>query len=140
MLYFSRCQKPTENVKSFLHLGHSFTSEFNDDEGIINGRSNFVHHTNNSLCYFQKLHPFVQNRLFQAYCTSLYGCKLRSLTNCNIETLCVAWKKLSVEFGPCRLVRIVVYYPLFLIVCHYSMRFVVDHFILMARVLFTIRL
>jgi len=83
-LYFLRCQKPIENVKSFLRLGHSFTSEFNDDEDIINGRSNFVRHTNNSLCYFRKLHPFVQYRLLQAYCTSLYGCELWLLTNCTI--------------------------------------------------------
>jgi len=92
-LYFIRCQKPIENEKSFLHLSHSFTSEFNYDEDIINGRSNVVRHTNNSLCYFRKLYPFVQNRLFQAYCTSLYGCELWLLTNCNIEALCVAWRK-----------------------------------------------
>jgi len=73
---FYVAKKPIENVKSFLHLGHSFTSEVNDDEDIINGRSNCVRHTNNSLCYFRKLHPFVQYRLFQAYCPSLYGCEL----------------------------------------------------------------
>jgi len=76
-----------------LYLVHSFTSEFNYDEDIINGRSNFVRHRNNSLCYFRKLHPFVRYRLFQAYCTSFYGCELWLLTNCNIEALCVAWRK-----------------------------------------------
>jgi len=89
---FYVAKKPIENVKSFLHLGHSFTSEFNDDEDINNGRSNFVSHTNNYLCYFRKLHPFVQYILFQANCTNLYGCELW-LTNCNIEALCVAWRK-----------------------------------------------
>jgi len=39
---FYVANKPIEHVKSFLHLGHSFTSEFNDDEDIIKGRSNFV--------------------------------------------------------------------------------------------------
>jgi len=39
---FYVAKKSIENVKSFLHLGHSFTSEFNDDEDIINGRSNCV--------------------------------------------------------------------------------------------------
>jgi len=53
----------------------------------------YVRHTNNSLCYFRKLHPFVQHRLFQAYFTSLYGCKLWLLNNCNIEALCLAWQK-----------------------------------------------
>ena len=47
---FHVANKPIELVKSFSHLGHSFTSEFNDDEDIMNGRSNFVRHTNNSLC------------------------------------------------------------------------------------------
>jgi len=90
---FYVAKKPIENVKSFLHLGHSFTLEFTDDEDIINGRSNFVRHTNNSLCSFRNLHSFVQYRLFQTYCTSLYGCKLWLLTNCNIEALYVAWHK-----------------------------------------------
>jgi len=84
--------KPIEHVKLFLHLGHSITSEFNDDEDIINGRSNFVRYTNNSLCFFRKLRPFVQYILFQAYCTSLYGCELWLLTNYNIDALCVAWR------------------------------------------------
>jgi len=85
--------KPMEHVKSCLHLGHSFTSEFNDDEDITNGRSNFVRYTNNYLCYFRKLHPVVQYKLFQIYCTSLYGCELWLLTNFNIDALCVAWRK-----------------------------------------------
>jgi len=50
---FYVANKPIEHVKSLLYLSHSFTSEFNDDEDIINGRSKFVHHTNNSLCYFR---------------------------------------------------------------------------------------
>jgi len=90
IFYFAK--KLIENVKSLTHLGHSFTSAFNDDDDIINRRSNFVRHTI-ILCYFRKLHPFVQNRLFQAYWTSLYGCELWILTNCNIEDLCVAWRK-----------------------------------------------
>jgi len=49
-LYFYVANKPIEHDKSFLHFGHSFTSEFNEYEDIINGRSNFVRHRNNSLC------------------------------------------------------------------------------------------
>jgi hypothetical protein len=84
--------KPIEYVKSFPHLSRSFTSEFNDDENIINGRSNFVRHAKNYLSYFRKLHPFVRYKPFQADCTSShnYGCELWSLTNCNIDALCVA--------------------------------------------------
>jgi len=113
---------------SFLHPGHLFTSEFNDDEDIIIGRSNCVRQTNNSLCYFRKVHPLVQYRQFQAYCTSLYGCGLWLLTNCNTEALCSLAKN-CIEFGTCRLARRFVNYPLIVIVFHYSMIFVVDHFI-----------
>jgi len=88
---FYVAKKPIENVKSFLHLGHSFSSEFNEDEDIINGRPNFVRHTNKSLCYFRKLYLFVHHRQFQAYCTSLYSCELWLLTYGNIEALYVAW-------------------------------------------------
>jgi hypothetical protein len=37
---FYVAKKPVKHVESFLHLGHSFTAEFNDDEYIISGRSN----------------------------------------------------------------------------------------------------
>jgi len=90
---FYVANKPIEHVKSFLHIGHWFISEFNDDEDIINGLSNFVRYTNNSLCYFRKLHLFVEYKLFQAYCTSLYVCDFWLLTDCNIDALCVACRK-----------------------------------------------
>jgi len=136
---FYVAKKPIENVK-FLHLGHSFTSEFNDDEDIINRRSNFVQHTNNSLCYFRKLHPFVQYIIFQAYCTSLYSCKLWLLTNCNIEVLCVAWQKTM-----CRIWNLpsCTHSRLLPLICNCLPLFdeiVIDYFILFALVLFTIRL
>ena len=47
---FYVANKSIEHVKSFSHLGHLFTSEFNDDEDIIKGRTNFVRQTNNTLC------------------------------------------------------------------------------------------
>jgi len=50
---FYVANKPIEHVKSFLHLGHSLTREFNDDDDIINGRSNFVRYTNKTLCIFE---------------------------------------------------------------------------------------
>jgi hypothetical protein len=96
--YFQSCvfyvaNQPIEFINSFSHLGHLFTSEFCDDEDIIKGRSTFIRQTNNTLCYFRKLHSFVLHRLFHAYCTSMYGCELWLLSNHNIECLCVAWRK-----------------------------------------------
>jgi hypothetical protein len=64
-----------------------------DDDDIINRRSDFTGQVNNMLCYFKALDPFVRSKLFTSYCTSLYGCELWSLTNRRIEDLCVAWRK-----------------------------------------------
>jgi len=76
---------------------------------------------------FQKLHPFVQYKLFQTYCTSLYDCELWLLTNCNIDVLCVAWGKTLVEYGIYHLARTVNHYHLFVNVHHYLMTFAVNH-------------
>ena len=84
---------PIEVVDSFLHLGHLFTSDLKDDADIIKARSFFVRQVNNVLCYFRKLQPYVRYKLFQSYCTSLYGCELWVLNNCHIDDVCVAWRK-----------------------------------------------
>jgi len=113
---------------------------------------------NNSLRYFRNL-QFVQHKLFQAYCTSLYGSELWLLTNCNIDALCVAWQKIvlriwNLQFWthsqllPFMYVCIYAFIrqrqeiqsavSLFANVYHYSMRFVGDHLTSFAHVLFTI--
>ena len=84
---------PIEVVDSFLHLGHLFTSDLKDDADIIKVRASFVRQVNNVLCYFRKLQPYVRYKLFQSYCTSLYGCELWILNNCHIDDVCVAWRK-----------------------------------------------
>jgi len=127
------------NMQSHFCITVTFTSEFNDDEDIINGRSNFVRHTNNYLRYFGKLYPFIQYKLLQAYCTSLLW--LWTLAINQLPYWCfgrLAWRKLCVEFGIYYLVRIVNNYHLFVNVYHYPMSIVVDHLTLLAHVLFTI--
>ena len=85
--------KPIEFVNSFCHLGHLINSELSDDEDIIKRTNNFIGQVNNTLCYFRSLDSFVQNKLFQSYCTSFYGCELWLLNNLKLEDLCVAWRK-----------------------------------------------
>jgi hypothetical protein len=82
-----------EIVESFTHLGHRITSLLDDDDDIINRRSDYTGLFNNVLCYCKALDPFVRFKLFTSYCTSLYGCELRSLTNRHVEDLYIAWRK-----------------------------------------------
>jgi len=84
---------PIEFVDSFVHLGHVLTSHLDDGLDIANRRSSFIGQVNNMLCFFRKLQPYVKFKLFGAYCTSFYGCKLWSLTSDCIEDLSVAWRK-----------------------------------------------
>jgi Reverse transcriptase (RNA-dependent DNA polymerase)/Endonuclease/Exonuclease/phosphatase family len=90
---FSIDNRPIENVKSFVHLGHVITSELTDDEDISKQRANFINQVNNTVCYFRKLHSFVLHRLFRSYCTSYYGCELWLLNNCNLQEFCGTWRK-----------------------------------------------
>lgn len=85
--------KPIEYVLSFKHLGHMISSNLADIEDIALRKSDFTSQTNNTLCFFKSLDPFVRCKLFRAYCTSLYGCELWLLTNDAIEGLCRAWRK-----------------------------------------------
>lgn len=85
--------KPVDFVDSFSHLGHLITNKFTDSGDVHNRRSVFVGQVNNMLCYFCKLTSCVKNRLFQSYCTSLYGCELWLLSTSEIEDLCVSWRK-----------------------------------------------
>jgi len=79
--------------QSFSHLGHLITSDSDDGEDIIIRKHSFIGQVNNTLCYFDKLSPFVKYNLFQAYCTSFYGCELWSLSNSNVKEFCVARRK-----------------------------------------------
>jgi len=45
------------------------------------------------MCYFQKQCADVKYKLFQAYCTSLYGCELWNLLSNDLVALCTAWRK-----------------------------------------------
>ena len=45
------------------------------------------------MCYFQTQCADVKYKLFQAYCTSLYGCELWNLLSNDLVALCTAWRK-----------------------------------------------
>lgn len=134
--YFLRCvfyvaNKPIEFVNSFSHLGHLFTSNFCDDEDINKSRSIFIRQTNCTLCYFRKLHSFALLRLFQTYCTSLYGCELWLLSNRTIDYLCVTWRKglrRIWNLSPCthsRLLPLISHcLPIFDEICRRSLNFI----------------
>ena len=79
--------KPIEFVDSFSHLGHLITKKLTDSVDILRRRNDFVGQVNNVLCYFCKLTSDVKNKLFQSYCTSLYGCELWLLTSGEIDDL-----------------------------------------------------
>ena len=88
--YLNECcftvnNKPIELVQSFHYIGHTITSQLNDVSDITAKQYAFINQTNNVLCFFRKLTSNVKYRLFHSYCTSYYGCELRSLTTSNIS-------------------------------------------------------
>jgi len=85
--------KPMEFVSSYVHLGHLLTDSLRDSSDILKRRSDFVGQVNNVLCYFQKQRSDVKYKLFQAYCTSFYGCELWNLSCSELGDLRTAWRK-----------------------------------------------
>jgi len=82
-----------EFVASYSHLGHLITDRLDDSCDISHRRNDFVGQVNNVLCYFQKQCSDVKYKLFQAYCTSVYGCELWNLLSNDLVALCTAWRK-----------------------------------------------
>jgi hypothetical protein len=89
-IVFSIDNEPISFVKSFSHLGHLITSDLTDDADIIKRCGDFIGQVNNTIYYFRKLNSFVQNKLFQSYCTTYYGGELWLLSNRFLEHRCVA--------------------------------------------------
>jgi hypothetical protein len=82
-----------ENVLTWPHLGHIFSSKMLDDDDISARRNSFIGQANTFLCNFLKIDVSVRNVLFKTYCSSHYGAELWDLTNCKIEDYCIAWRK-----------------------------------------------
>jgi len=98
-----------DNADRFSHVGHIITSSLLHGDGIVQRRNTFVGQTNNVLCFINKLNTIVKLKLFKSYCTmyvtcnllsgvhdkaaSIYGAELWALESANIETFCVAWRK-----------------------------------------------
>jgi hypothetical protein len=70
----------------------AFEFNFCDKDDIQNRRNRFIGQANNVLCFFGKLDLSAKIKLFQSYCSSIYGCELWSLDNDNIESFCCAWR------------------------------------------------
>ena len=78
-------------VKSAVHLGHLISSD--DKYSLINdGIKNFNVSFNRFLSDFSSLHSIVKNKLFQQYCSTMYGSQLWPLWNNNMERICIQWR------------------------------------------------
>jgi hypothetical protein len=92
-LSFTIGGNPIENVSTWPHLGHIFSSNLADDGDILFRRNSFIGQANNFICQFQNIGVLIKNDLFKTYCSSHYGSELWDLTNCKIEDYCIAWRK-----------------------------------------------
>jgi len=70
-----------EFVSSCSHLGHLIPDDLDDSLDISKREGDFIGQVNIILYYFHQLTSAVKYRLFQSFCTSLYGCVLWQLSN-----------------------------------------------------------
>ena len=89
---FSIGGKPIEKVDTYPHLGHIISAKADDTDDIMCRRSHFVGQVNNLLCFFSKLDLFVKIKLFNSYCTSMYGSELWSLDCDTVDRFCCSWR------------------------------------------------
>jgi hypothetical protein len=72
------------------------TESCDDSEDIKRGRSSLVSQVNEVLCYFGKLSGVdrvVKLELMTTFCNSLYGSELWGMSQCEIEDVCISWRK-----------------------------------------------
>ena len=72
------------------HLGHLVSFDLSDREGIIRVTEDVNRKANTVMCTFSYADLFVLTFLFKAYCFSLYGCTLWSLSSRALSHLQVA--------------------------------------------------
>jgi hypothetical protein len=79
-------------VDSWVHLGHTLTTDLNTEADIMRGRNALIGQINNFLCQFGKLDVVTKNRLFLAYCSSHYGSVLWDLDCRSLDAYAAAWR------------------------------------------------
>jgi hypothetical protein len=90
---FSIGTQSIEFVAKWPHLGHIITSECIDTDDILAAKVRLIGQINKVLYNFRKVDCQTKTRLVKAYCTSFYGAELWDLSQSNIESLCIAWRK-----------------------------------------------
>ena len=90
---FSIGTQSIECVAKWPHLGHIITSECIDTDDILAAKARLIGQINRVLYNFRKVDCQTKTRLVKAYCTSFYGAELWDLSQNNIESICIAWRK-----------------------------------------------
>ena len=75
------------------HLGHTIIGKVSGDIDIKCIIKSFNRSVNILLAEFGAVPSTILCRLFQSYCTSLYGIVLCKYSSCEFVRLCVAWRK-----------------------------------------------
>ena len=64
-----------------------------DTDDILAAKARLIGQINRVLYNFRKVDCQTKTRLVIAYCTSFYGAELWDLSQNNIESICIAWRK-----------------------------------------------
>lgn len=81
-----------ENVSSYSHLGHIISCKCDDKDDMLQRRNHFIGQANNVLCIFKALDMRVKIKLFNSYCSSMYGSELWSLDDDVLQDFCCSWR------------------------------------------------
>ena len=68
-------------------------ADFSNTEDIRYLRNRFVAQVTNCLWFFHKLKYNVKLKLFNSYCSSMYGCELWSLSNKSIDEFALSCRR-----------------------------------------------
>ena len=79
--------------RSAKHLGNQVDDKLNDILDIKQKKGHFVSSINKVISKFYGAPFNVKCRLFQMYCTSLYGCQTWDISSKNIDVMCKTWNK-----------------------------------------------
>ena len=83
---------PLFNTIKAVHLGHTLSTEDSDCMVSV-AIGQFWRSFNLFLADFGHIYPELKCKLFKQYCCNFYGAPLWLLSSCNVENVCIAWRK-----------------------------------------------
>lgn len=83
--------KELDCVDKVKHVGITVRHNLQDDSEIRQKRGDFIGRTNYVLAKYSKMSSDIKTKMFNTYCTHMYGCETWNVREQAFDSLCTSW-------------------------------------------------